>query len=432
MALSVDTIRVDRGTEGFSFPCISILNRRAGGAPRLLRWVYQRHLEILLFRRTDGGSSGAIWKTLNMSGLQSTSLCCSRKVVDDGHLLEAEFQQIMQVFKDALPADVCDPSSFGRIRSCTVLPVATAAAVCRAHGRSPASTAWLTAFSQSVPQAWELHDQAEQDAANGEVDLVLQDQLEQLEADQHFEVEELSFRDELITTMPPFPTVAADEQRMKTYILQRVPPILKSELGQFIAYRTATFAARRQGGAVQSITVEGDCTNLLRFYGYLDRLGRVPEGQLLYLSLLLRADLGDLVQAYVTWLQQTQRCSFSTIAGYTNSLVSVITYCYANLSTDLDDAVLSSDPSPLAQVINLRAQAEKASKTQQMYSTRVGDTCTWEDVQKARCSAMEKLDDVVGVAAMRSAARDACALSLLSLIPYLCRDLNPGLPLPPL
>ena len=68
-------------------------------------------------------------------------------------------------------------------------------------------------------------------------------------------------------------------------------------------------------------------------------------------------------------------------------------------------------------MINLRAQAEKASKTQQMYATRVGDNCTWEDVQKARCSAMEKLDDVVGVAAMRSAARDACALSLLSLIP---------------
>ena len=75
---------------------------------------------------------------------------------------------------------------------------------------------------------------------------------------------------------------------------------------------------------MQSITVEGDCTNLLRFYGYLDRLARAPEGQLLHLSLLLRADLGDLVQAYVTWLQQTQRCSFSTIAGYTNSLVSVM------------------------------------------------------------------------------------------------------------
>lgn len=41
MALSVDIIRVDHGTEGFSFPCISFLNRRAGGAPRLLRWVYQ-------------------------------------------------------------------------------------------------------------------------------------------------------------------------------------------------------------------------------------------------------------------------------------------------------------------------------------------------------------------------------------------------------
>ena len=34
----------------------------------------QRHLEIVLFNRHDGGSSGAIWKALNNSGLNATSL----------------------------------------------------------------------------------------------------------------------------------------------------------------------------------------------------------------------------------------------------------------------------------------------------------------------------------------------------------------------
>ena len=75
MPLQVDIVRVDYGNQGFSFPVIQLHNRRAGRVPRLLRWVCQRHLEIL-YNRTDGGSSGAIWKALINSGLQSTSLCC--------------------------------------------------------------------------------------------------------------------------------------------------------------------------------------------------------------------------------------------------------------------------------------------------------------------------------------------------------------------
>ena len=113
----------------------------------------QRHLEILLYQRFDGGSSGAIWKALNNSGLQSTSLNASRKAVDDGFLLEVELAQIMSVFKLNLPAECCDPSQLGRIRSATLLPLATAASVCRQHGRSTASMAWLRAFAQvSVPR----------------------------------------------------------------------------------------------------------------------------------------------------------------------------------------------------------------------------------------------------------------------------------------
>ena len=73
----------------------------------------QRHLEILLYQRFDGGSSGAIWKALNNSGLQSTSLNASRKAVDDGFLLEVELAQIMSVFKLNLPAECCDPSQLG-------------------------------------------------------------------------------------------------------------------------------------------------------------------------------------------------------------------------------------------------------------------------------------------------------------------------------
>ena len=43
-------------------------------------------MAVLLFNRTDGGSSGAIWKALNISGLSGTSLCCIRKAVEEGRL----------------------------------------------------------------------------------------------------------------------------------------------------------------------------------------------------------------------------------------------------------------------------------------------------------------------------------------------------------
>ena len=57
-------------------------------------------------------------------------------------------------------------------------------------------------------------------------------------------------------------------ERLKTYILQRIPPMLQRELNRYLLYRTETFAARRAGGAVQSVSAEADNTALLRFFGW--------------------------------------------------------------------------------------------------------------------------------------------------------------------
>ena len=130
--------------------------------------------------------------------------------------------------------------------------------------------------------------------------------------------------------MAVFSTDGVDDERLKTYILSRVPPVLKTDLDGYILNRTATFAARRQGGAVQSISAEADRTALLRFYGYLERLQRLPPDASLSITLLCRGDLGDLAQGYATWLQNNQHCKFSTIANYLNGLVSMTTHAYAN------------------------------------------------------------------------------------------------------
>ena len=98
--------------------------------------------------------------------------------------------------------------------------------------------------------------------------------------------------------------------------------------------------------------------------------------------------------------------------------VSLTSYCYANLEPT--DEVFNSDPNPLAQLINLRGQAEKASETQQMYDQRVGGWLEWEDVQKARVKCLNALAEsgTGGTPAQRrSLLRDAAAISLLSLLP---------------
>ena len=410
--LQVDTIRVVQGRTGTTMPCVTLRDRRAGGQP-LVRFVFQRHLESVLYGRSEG-SSGPIWKLLNATGMGATALQVSKVSVTNELLTQPEFEQLMTLFKQHLPSDVVDPSSLGRIRVCTLLPLATASALARAFGRSGAATAFLTAFSQPVPESWQMLDQQAANEEAGEEDLALNDKLD----DMNWEAEDVTFAQEL-TSMPTFQAVADDEQRMSTYILrpQLISSVLKSELNAYLAFRTATFAARRQGGAVQSISAEADRTHLLRFFGYLERTARIPEGEQLNMMLMLRADLGTLATQYGEWLQGTQNCRFTTIANYLNGLISITAYSYTELG--VSDAVFNLEPNPLAQLINLRGQAEKASKQQNMFDKRVGGWIEWEDVQKARVAAIEKVGRVASStpAAMRNALRDAAALSLLSLIP---------------
>ena len=132
----------------------------------------------------------------------------------------------------------------------------------RTFGRSGAAIAWLRAFNQPVPQAWELREEQKAHEAAGKADLVLNDQVDEMA----FEAEDLSFADDL-KTMAVFSTIKEDDERLKTYILARIPPMLKTDLDAYLLHRTATFSARRQGGAVQSISAEADRTALLRFYG---------------------------------------------------------------------------------------------------------------------------------------------------------------------
>ena len=262
---------------------------------------FQRHLEAILYGRIEG-SSGPIWKVMNQAGIGSTTLQVNKASVTDGLITQPEFDALMTTFKESLPSDMVDPCSLGRIRNCTIIPLAAAATVARSFGRSNASMAFLRALQQPVPAAWELREQQEQLEEEGLVALLVNEALDE----QGFEAEEMSFAEEL-TTMPSFVSDSDDETRLKTYTLKRVPVLLAKELDTYLLHRTETFAARRQGGAVKSDTVEGDQKSLLRFFGWMAATHRPEVGG--DLAFMVRPDLGDVAQDFCNWLQHTQQVS---------------------------------------------------------------------------------------------------------------------------
>eukprot|EP00966_Prymnesium_polylepis_P107917 2498927-Prymnesium_polylepis.1 len=79
----------------------------------------------------------------------------------------------MTEFKSSLPADMVEPSSLGRIRNCTAMPLPPSFAPLAGLGLPLPGCA-------PVPQAWDLMEQQEANEAAGVVDLLLNDQLDEL------------------------------------------------------------------------------------------------------------------------------------------------------------------------------------------------------------------------------------------------------------
>ena len=83
------------------------------------------------------------------------------------------------------------------------------------------------------------------------------------------------------------------------------------------------------------------------------------------------------------------------------------------------------------QILNLRGQAEKESRSENMYDKRVGGWLTWPDVQRCRVKAMQRLAEC-NASNRRTCLREAAAISLLSQQPALMLhpkydELNPAL-----
>ena len=94
-AVHIDLFRVEMPGDapGFTLPRLQLRDRRAAGQP-MLHWVFQRHLESTLYGRgADGGTSGAIWKILNSTGLGSTALQVNGAAIQMGQVTQQEYNE---------------------------------------------------------------------------------------------------------------------------------------------------------------------------------------------------------------------------------------------------------------------------------------------------------------------------------------------------
>ena len=178
--MTFDTVLVQpEGCMQISVPRFTLPNGRSARRANVT-YVPQKYLEMVLFNRTDGGSSGAIYKILGRTGQDKTAWLINKAAVQSNELSQAHADFIMQTFKDLMPSND-DAVLGGRTRNVTLLPLRTAIIVCQTRGRSPSTTAFLRACApDDEPDSWKIRERAEE-LDEDEVDPLLEDELEEAE-----------------------------------------------------------------------------------------------------------------------------------------------------------------------------------------------------------------------------------------------------------
>ena len=103
--LVFDTILVQpEGGIGLTVPRFTIPDGRSARQARVT-WLPQRYLEMLLFYRTDGGSSGAVNKLLNKVGLGPTAWVINAAAVTNEEISQEHADFVISMFRDLLPSN---------------------------------------------------------------------------------------------------------------------------------------------------------------------------------------------------------------------------------------------------------------------------------------------------------------------------------------
>mmetsp|Transcript_103697 Transcript_103697/g.297996 ORF Transcript_103697/g.297996 Transcript_103697/m.297996 type:complete len:429 (-) Transcript_103697:954-2240(-) len=210
-----------------------------------------------------------------------------------------------------------------------------------------------------------------------------------------------------------------DIAQSRTYKLTSISKPLAAEIEAFKARRTQVICRHRYGRAVQSTTVESDIGCLLRLLGWMrsyrdrsDDEGDPPP--LTMKGVIGSADFGLYTEQYVEWLQ-ARDVKFSSIANYTNSLVSLLTYVMGDEDYEVSG---ESGFTIHEQLCNIRRQAHSAASIDRMYRRRDPNWLEWPQCQEVRMDCIEKYERAKGAPVKKlNLLRDVVALSAFTCLP---------------
>lgn len=223
-----------------------------------------------------------------------------------------------------------DPEARARVRKASIVPLSIVCAALTEYGRCDATSAILLALHK-LPKKWRLEAEMELNAANGELDLVLEDELKQLEEEPE-EMADIDLATELLTTPLPYADSVEDATKTRNMALAPVPTVVEQQLSAYAAFRQEPFNRfRSTGGPVEPITVDSDKANALRWLGF----AKSEYQQAPNLKLFAHQNVGQWTEAWVHKLRSLG-CKASTISMYVNGVISVSAFALTLVGVDAD------------------------------------------------------------------------------------------------
>ena len=162
---------------------------------------------------------------------------------------------------------------------------------------------------------------------------------------------EVSFLHELVADFEPYAEIEADDA--KVVALSQISSRLAKELKEYHAFRTATLNRLRTGTKVVDITFEHEKQTLLRFFGWCKTIHGISEPTM---AVLQSHEVGRTVEAYAQWLEG-RKLQWSSITNYLSGIINAAQFAVSELECVPD----------LAQLGNLRSQAEKMAREATLY-----------------------------------------------------------------
>ena len=354
--------------DGRAVYCIA-LKDRTQRPHRNKNWIYKTQLEASIYGPRET-SNGALNKLLARLSMNNSTLLLNAAAVEEGTVTEAEFTQIITHFQ----TNVLLSDAKAKAKNVSLVPTSVASAVAQAYGRIPRTVELLRGLS-ALPRTWRLEEERDELAAQNQMDLLLEEEIEEEGVDETLDVD---LATEILLVTSAYKDTDGDEAVMANYQLNPVPASLEAQLAGLERFRSQPFNRHRaSGGSVVDITIKADKECCLRFLNFCVQQKHLRPD----LKVLASPNISELVESYLNFLRTDLGLKASSLSNYVNSLISVSS-CALTLVEEPENV-------PTEELIHLRRQCEAISKTERLFAHKDPNFIEFTDAQKARVKSYE-------------------------------------------